>query len=426
MEDQPQRMAALLVDNLESTNISQTVPSNHRQAFSSATNIIAALNCIASRRKVEQFGPFEGLLTGQGAIQRLDQQYGSNHCWSVSRLEEYAYCPFQFFAQNVLGLEALPELSLDTDFGRRGQMAHEALAVLHRRLNAAGKPRSPAESPAEEYAQLADGAVEFVKGQIPKGSPLEVALRTVDLRLIGQWMQEYFGQHLQYDAVAAIGASTEESLRPAHFEVSFGLKPRTNEELDPLSTETPFELLCDGDTIRFSGRIDRIDIGLVGGQVVFNVLDYKTGASKSFKSRNLDSGVSLQLPLYALAVQELLMVDRRAVPWRVGYWFLKEKGFDTQGLPQFFERAEIGVQETSDWQSLRGTLLDRVATLVRGIRGGKFPIFSTDDKCTSYCAYRTVCRIGQIRSLGKFWSSNASTTEIASVAAGENLETAQA
>ncbi len=63
-----------------------------------------------------------------------------------------------------------------------------------------------------------------------------------------------------------------------------------------------------------SGRIDRIDIGVVGGQLVFNILDYKTGNSKNFKSRNAETGVSLQLPLYALAVQELLMIDRRAVP----------------------------------------------------------------------------------------------------------------
>ncbi len=33
--------------------------------------------------------------------------------------------PFQFFAKNVLKLEPLPELALETDFGRRGQLAHD-------------------------------------------------------------------------------------------------------------------------------------------------------------------------------------------------------------------------------------------------------------------------------------------------------------
>ncbi len=369
-------------------------------------NIIAALQAISARREPREFSPFEGILHGSATKQLLSRKFGPEHCWSVSRLEEYADCPFQFFAKNVLNLEAPPELGLDTDYGRRGQLAHEALTTLHRRLNASGRSRSPHDAP-DEFEQFADGAVELLREQIAKGSPLEIALRTVDLNLITEWLQAYFGQHEHYDEFIAkiSNASLDQNLRPAHFEVSFGLKPRTNEELDPLSTETPFELICDGDTIRFSGRIDRIDIGVVGGEVVFNILDYKTGSSKSIKSRNLESGVSLQLPLYALAVQELLMIDRRAAPWRVGYWFVKEKGFDAAGLPQFYERAEVGLRETSDWQSLRGNLLNRVAALVRGIRAGNFPVFNLDQQCTSRCPYRTICRIGQIRSLGKIWSS---------------------
>jgi ATP-dependent helicase/nuclease subunit B len=132
------------------------------------------------------------------------------------------------------------------------------------------------------------------------------------------------------------------------------------------------------------------------------------------------------LPLYALAVQELLMIDRRAVPWRVGYWFLKEKGFDAHGLPQFFERAEVGLRETADWHTLRGTLLNRVASLVRGIRSGNFPVFNLDEQCTSRCPYRTVCRIGQIRSLDKTWSAataNSSELTAASPAALAEAQT---
>jgi ATP-dependent helicase/nuclease subunit B len=366
-------------------------------------NIVPALRTIAARRERE-FGPYEGILSGAAALRQLQDRFGPQHCWSVSRLEEYGYCPFQFFAKSILGLEELPDLGLETDFGRRGQLAHEAFATLHRRLNSAGTARSPVEI-GEGYSKLASETVEFLGEQIAKGSPLEIALRTVDLRLISQWLEAYIGQHADYDkAIAALSeASRNNPLRPAHFEISFGLKPRTNEELDPLSTETPFELICDGETVRFSGRIDRIDIGMVGGEVVFNVLDYKTGASKGFKARSLASGVHLQLPLYALAVKELLMVDRRALPWRVGYWFVKEKGFDDHGLPQFFEKAEIGLRETEDWQTLRGTLQSRVASLVRGIRGGSFPVFSGDKECSKLCAYSTVCRIGQIRSLNKVW-----------------------
>ncbi len=70
------------------------------------------------------------------------------------------------------------------------------------------------------------------------------------------------------------------------------------------------------------------------------------------------------------------MIDRRAKPWRVGYWYLKEKGFESEGLPQFSPAATTGLQETDAWRELRGTLLARVVTLVRSVRGGMFPVFS--------------------------------------------------
>jgi hypothetical protein len=108
-------------------------------------------------------------------------------------------------------------------------------------------------------------------------------------------------------------------------------------------------------------------------------------------------------------VQELLMIDRRAVPWRVGYWYLKDKGFETHSLPQFFEPGGEQLQETEAWRALRGTLLARVVSLVRGIRGGMFPVYSLDDQCTSRCEYKTVCRIGQIRALEKVWPESKQT-----------------
>ena len=47
------------------------------------------------------------------------------------------------------------------------------------------------------------------------------------------------------------------------------------------------------------------------------------------------------------------------------------------------------------------TVEERIAQFVRDIRHGAFPVASRDEHCTSYCDYRTVCRIAQIRALGK-------------------------
>ena len=335
------------------------------------------------------------------------------HCWSVSRLEEYAYCPFRFFARNVLKLEPLAELSLQTDYGRRGLLAHEALAELHRRLNGSGAPGLPSKTSPEEYGRYRSETITLLQEQLAHGDPLEVALRTIDLTVIGQWLEEYLGQHERYESTSVgTGDVARPELRPAHFEVSFGLKRRGGEQVDELSTETPFDVVYGDERIRLSGRIDRIDIGLVGDRVVFNVLDYKTGRNKKLKADDIQQGLALQLPLYAMAVQELLMIDRRAVPWRVGYWYLRDSGFQSHDLPQLFQSTPQGLCETGEWQTLKVTLLERVVQMVQGIRAGDFPVYSQDPDCTGRCEFHTVCRVGQVRTINKRWGSAAAAEQI--------------
>jgi ATP-dependent helicase/nuclease subunit B len=358
------------------------------------SSLIAGLKSTTARRGKE-FSDFEGILHSAAAKQRLARRFGPDHCWSASALEEYATCPFRFFASSVLGLEQVPELSLDTDYRQRGFLTHELLAELHRRLSKDGKLQSPRAAGAGEFLRVKDGAIQWLVERFSSGDPLEAALRKVDFKLIADWMEEYFGQHEKYET------TDEQTLRPACFEVSFGMKRRTGERVDPISTEKAFELNRGDEIIRFSGRIDRIDIGMVGGEVVFNVIDYKTGGKRAFRAKDIASGRAVQLPLYALAVQELLMIDRRAKPWRVGYWFLKDGGFDSLDIPQFYRQTAEGLCETDDWNALRGTLLSRVMSLVHGVREGQFPVYSLDEECTGRCEYHSICRIGQVRSLGK-------------------------
>jgi hypothetical protein len=49
-------------------------------------------------------------------------------------------------------------------------------------------------------------------------------------------------------------------------------------------------------------------------------------------------------------------------------------------------------------------VVDKVFSLVAGIRDGQFPVYNPREDCTSRCEFRTVCRIAQIRSLEKTWT----------------------
>jgi RecB family exonuclease len=172
---------------------------------------------------------------------------------------------------------------------------------------------------------------------------------------------------------------------------------------DRLSTSEPFALDCGAETIRFSGRIDRIDVGQINDRTVFNIVDYKSGRpSPATSARAVVEGYSLQLPLYALAARHLL-VDRAAVPFRAGYWHVAADGYKEKDAIKFHVDSQGRLAASSEWETLEKRLRVRVRQLVESIRQGEFPMHSVDDRCTSHCPFATACRVNQVRQLEKTW-----------------------
>ncbi|MBI2824095.1 MAG: PD-(D/E)XK nuclease family protein [Planctomycetia bacterium] len=360
-------------------------------------NILAGMRTIDSRAQRDAFGPFEGMLDSRAAADWLAGEFGSDKRFSASRLEQYGSCPFKFFLQNVLRLKPVAELALETDLMARGSRLHEVLARLHQELNrACGGPTSPT---APEAAAAFREAAARLAGAPWSGAgdgvqPLEAALAEIDRRLIAAWLDDYVGQ---YDAYEAVSSDMEKPPVPAHFEVSFGHERRTE---DLLSTVEPLALETEGEQILIQGRIDRIDLGQVAGVPVFNVLDYKSGRVTPKKA--ILAGDAMQAPLYVLAAERLLAGENR-VGWRAGYWFVAKGGWRKDQSLEVSEQSGRQVCPTDEWQELRQATIDRVVALVQCIRQGQFPVVSREERCTSYCEFRTVCRVNQARSLEKTW-----------------------
>jgi ATP-dependent helicase/nuclease subunit B len=360
-----------------------------------AENVLAGLQLIDLRQDRRRFGPAEGMLSGDAVRRELSARFSPQQTFSATTLEQYASCPYRFFLEHVLGLEPIEELVLAMDYLGRGRLAHEALAAFHRRVNQLlGRPASPLELDPAEYDRLRlETLEELLREEIR--NPVQAALREVDRRLVDGWLAAYRDQHAKYDA---LWKQCDTPLVPEFFEVSFGGKA---EGLAPPSTGRPLEFLADEETIGISGRIDRIDTGQLAGKTVFNVLDYKTGNPIKFDQESVEAGTTLQLPLYAIAITELILSDRDSIPWQAGYWYLKERGFK-QAL-RMYQRTDGSLVPADRWEEIRGGLARTVANLVRGIRSGEFPVYSRDDRCTGYCPYKTVCRVNQVRSLEKTW-----------------------
>ncbi len=348
-----------------------------------AAAIDAGLRIVHDRASGDSFGAAEGLLSSPAVAERLAERFGPKHAWSASRWETYATCPFRFFMEAVLGLEPLGDLVLETDFARRGSRLHDVLAAFHRQWLSVRAELSiaPDDEPAEFLAHLQQVIEE--RTSHPARGGIDAALLELDRRQILKWAAGHFNNQQKYDnACMKLGAA----MTPAYFEFRFGLARRGDSLNDPDSTTDALVLNLDGEPIHITGQIDRIDTGKLGGKQVFNVIDYKSGRRAALKTELLETGQQLQLPIYVEAAQALVFHDE-ATPLAAGYWSMGS-GFDSKAAPG------------QDIQTLVHRLIRQ---FIDGIRRGDFPVASRDEKCTSTCTFNMVCRVAQVRSLGKSW-----------------------
>jgi RecB family exonuclease len=173
---------------------------------------------------------------------------------------------------------------------------------------------------------------------------------------------------------------------PHAFEVDFGL-----------AGTAPLVIRSGSIEVRIGGRIDRIDITeFEDGTIGFWVIDYKTGRSAYYTGTALAAMEKLQLTLYALAVERLIVPGSR--PLGLTYW-LTDTG-PKVGLPR---RAADWLMDADAWPRFRERLEEWVTTLVGHIRGGVFPLKPRSENCTDTCSYGQVCRIAQSRPVEKTW-----------------------
>jgi ATP-dependent helicase/DNAse subunit B len=156
----------------------------------------------------------------------------------------------------------------------------------------------------------------------------------------------------------------------------------------------------EGVDVRIGGRIDRIDVAeLPDGTIGFWVIDYKSGRSAYYPGSDLVDMRRLQLTLYALAVERVLLVDAR--PLGLAYWMVADAG-PKVALPAR-RSATAWLTAAEQWPKFRTRLEAWVATLVGHIRRGHFPLKPRSEHCTDTCPFGQVCRIAQSRHVAKDW-----------------------
>jgi ATP-dependent helicase/DNAse subunit B len=169
---------------------------------------------------------------------------------------------------------------------------------------------------------------------------------------------------------------------PAYFEARFGPSRGTRAD-PPGSTARSLELDVGGETLRFTGFVDRIDLHPSG---IARVIDYKSGRVRGVKDNLFGGGQSLQLPLYILAADTMLADNNRTARTTGAHYFyvtgrgeFRRVGFTRQAL-----------------EDRRGEFAAILRTMVESIAAGAFPQNPGDKGANcQWCAFKSVCGNGR-------------------------------
>ena len=202
----------------------------------------------------------------------------------------------------------------------RGRVVHDVLAAFHRQVNERlGRPGSPLELDEAEFDALLAAAIQRIasaraaksrpgrapRGRSPAGRRVAVAISRAgrEIRRPVEGLQRPDGAGVVRGLVRPQRRAVAVDRR------AVGVRQRRADRSASPAGSTA------------STR------ATVAGQTVFNVVDYKTGGAIRLTPESIAAGTTLQLPLYAIAAMELLLADRDALPWRAGYWYVRDDGF---------------------------------------------------------------------------------------------------
>jgi RecB family exonuclease len=308
-------------------------------------------------RAAARWRQHDGLVRAAPPIKPLleAQRLGSRP-YSVSALQKFTTCPYQFVLSAIYRLapNEPPEPLQRVDPLTRGALFHEVQAGLLRALRDEGRlPLTTAHVP--DALNLLERVLAAVAAQYQE--ELAPAIDRV-------WREE----------IAAIGRDLRVWVRrlpdaaewvPSYFEFSFGLSDEGRDE-----RSVPDPALVDGRFL-LRGSVDVIDVHRGSGEL--RITDHKTGRNRTKPKMVIGGGGTLQPVIYGLAVERIL--GRPVVGGRL-FFCTAAGGFSEHPVQLDAANRRAGIEALE--------IIDRA------IDQGILPPAPSDRACT-WCDFRTVC-----------------------------------
>ena len=298
------------------------------------------------------------------------EPFAAKTMFSATELERFADCSSAWLVERVIDPK---KIDAEPDPMLRGQVMHTTLhrfyAMLPRELDSERVTEENLEAATALVHRCLDEAIE-------SGVRLDLTdLQAAELRYTLRADLEGF---LRDEAASDIG------FLPRRLEVAFGSE-RSAPELQrglPLA-----------DDLWLSGKIDRIDIDPYSARGI--VQDYKSGKG-AHTAREIDRELRLQIPLYILALRDLVGVEplggvyRALAGRRLTRGMLRESA--REDLPGFAK--DDYLDEDAFWSQIE-TARERAAENARRIRAGDVQHDPKGDGCPSWCDLWPICRVAR-------------------------------
>jgi RecB family exonuclease len=310
-------------------------------------------------RAERKWSQFDGLtrvtpaIAGAFASYRLTQRP-----YSLSALQRFAACPYQFLLAAVYRLEPddhpVPIQRLDPL--TRGSLIHAMQAAFFRA--AQQRDALPVVTSTLPAARgILDAVIDRVAAEfreelvpaIPRVWNEEIAVIARDLR---GWLTRLADEGAEW--------------MPRYFELAFGLRP--DAQRDPASREEPVSV--DGRFV-LRGAVDLIEEHRQTG--VLRVIDHKTGKDRTKDGLVIGNGETLQPVLYSMAVETLT-----------------GKPVSEARLSFCTAAGGYRIRSVALTGSARGAGVEALEVIDRAIELGFLAAAPRDGAC-AWCAFRSVC-----------------------------------
>ncbi|MGQ9896239.1 MAG: PD-(D/E)XK nuclease family protein [Acidobacteriota bacterium] len=335
---------------------------------------------------------FDGCIQDVTLQNKLNERFGEQYIFSATAFNEYASCPFRFFAHRVLQLRPRVSAAVDLHVIERGRILHDVLRNFYRAVSSSGFNKDP-ECQLDLLKKTANEIFNQYEQRIP---PLNTKLWEIEKRILLTYLEQIIREELSA------------SIKPVQriTELAFGMSPT---EAHESSVKESLELTNDRkQRILLRGQIDRIDIIKLKDEGSKNqaciIYDYKL--SKGTPVSDMLKGLDVQIAVYLASIEKFPDLPKNIIG--AGYYSLtqiprRSNGLYRSDMEEFLEKDQkSNLFSKEEFKSKFESIINHIWKYNESIKKGNFQAYPSRGiiEC-QFCDFKFICRYEKYRAKGK-------------------------